>query len=264
METNVPNDADSTTQPAPSSVQNKPDTKTEQSEKPTVKTERKKTSKKVAKSKKVTKSKTDTTESKPELATSSEKPELSSSDSLSVKTPIQEKEHTTTEKSENSQQPEKKTYREGRTRNRKTRNQQNRPAPAQQQSSELDNKLISERAWKIFLGEVNEDGVTLIDDKLARELSKRCFRLAEIFSEFEASRTPRNSAPPRHPKQQHRDTNNVDTDNSPAANENEMTKSSDDKEVPLPQSDSKLATVSSEKTELIEKSTEKSQDSEEN
>ena len=38
-------------------------------------------------------------------------------------------------------------------------------------------------AWKIYLSEVSEEGVALIGDNDAKDLSRRCFRLAEIFLE---------------------------------------------------------------------------------
>jgi hypothetical protein len=44
-------------------------------------------------------------------------------------------------------------------------------------------EVLAKKAWKIFLAEVSEEGVALISDHDARELSKRCFRLAEIFIE---------------------------------------------------------------------------------
>ncbi len=60
------------------------------------------------------------------------------------------------------------------------------PASAQRQAppnASLDSEEVAKRAWKIFLAEVSEEGVALIRDQDARELSKRCFRLAEIFIE---------------------------------------------------------------------------------
>ncbi len=45
----------------------------------------------------------------------------------------------------------------------------------------VNQEQLAKRAWKIFLAEVSEEGVSLISDQDARELSKRCFRLAEIF-----------------------------------------------------------------------------------
>jgi hypothetical protein len=55
----------------------------------------------------------------------------------------------------------------------------------QQQKSrpKLDADKVAKNAWKIFLAEVSEEGVALIGDNDARELARRCFRLAEIFLE---------------------------------------------------------------------------------
>ena len=49
----------------------------------------------------------------------------------------------------------------------------------------VDPEKVANKAWKIYLAEVSEEGVALIADNDARELSRRCFRLAEIFLEEE-------------------------------------------------------------------------------
>lgn len=65
------------------------------------------------------------------------------------------------------------------------------PPPPRQQihRPKLDPAALARRAWKIFLAEVSEEGVVLINDQDARELTRRCFRLAEIFLEEEARRS---------------------------------------------------------------------------
>ena len=58
------------------------------------------------------------------------------------------------------------------------------PAPRHPQPRpKLDSELVAKLAWKIYLAEVSEEGVALIGDNDAKELSRRCFRLAEIFME---------------------------------------------------------------------------------
>jgi hypothetical protein len=52
----------------------------------------------------------------------------------------------------------------------------------------LDADQLARKAWKIFLSEVSEEGLALIDDQDAREISRRSFRLAEIFLEEAARR----------------------------------------------------------------------------
>ncbi|QJE98498.1 hypothetical protein [Luteolibacter luteus] len=52
----------------------------------------------------------------------------------------------------------------------------------------LDPEQVAKKAWKIFQAEVGEEGLALIDDHDAREISRRCFRLAEIFLEEAARR----------------------------------------------------------------------------
>ena len=53
----------------------------------------------------------------------------------------------------------------------------------------LDSEAVAKLAWKIYLAEVSEEGVALIGDSDAKELSHRCFRLAEIFMEEQARRS---------------------------------------------------------------------------
>ncbi|MGA0853652.1 MAG: hypothetical protein ACO3RK_02425 [Luteolibacter sp.] len=50
----------------------------------------------------------------------------------------------------------------------------------------VDPEQLEKFAWKIYLAEVSEEGVALVGDHDARELSRRCFRLAEIFLEEQA------------------------------------------------------------------------------
>lgn len=52
----------------------------------------------------------------------------------------------------------------------------------------VDPALLTKMAWKIFLAEVSEEGVALISDNDAKDLSRRCFRLAEIFVEEQSRR----------------------------------------------------------------------------
>lgn len=68
------------------------------------------------------------------------------------------------------------------------------PRPAQPQPQQaprvpLDLEEVSKKAWKIFLSEVSEEGLALIGDNDARDLTRRSFRLAEIFLEEKARRT---------------------------------------------------------------------------
>ncbi|MCX6876339.1 MAG: hypothetical protein NTW21_21400 [Verrucomicrobia bacterium] len=58
------------------------------------------------------------------------------------------------------------------------------PPPRKQ----VDPEALARKAWKIFLAEVSEEGVALIGDQDARELARRCFRLAEIFIEEQTRR----------------------------------------------------------------------------
>lgn len=67
---------------------------------------------------------------------------------------------------------------------------QSQPQRQQHQAPrpKLDSELLAKFAWKIYLSEVSEEGVALVGDNDAKELSRRCFRLAEIFMEEQARR----------------------------------------------------------------------------
>jgi hypothetical protein len=62
------------------------------------------------------------------------------------------------------------------------------PQPQQQHRPKVDPELLTKMAWKIYLAEVSEEGVALIGDNDAKDLSRRCFRLAEIFIEEQTRR----------------------------------------------------------------------------
>lgn len=64
--------------------------------------------------------------------------------------------------------------------------QPSRPNPSPR--TKLDPELLAKFAWKIYLSEVSEEGVALVGDHDAKELTRRCFRLAEIFLEEQARR----------------------------------------------------------------------------
>ena len=75
-----------------------------------------------------------------------------------------------------------KQARRGRGRGRSRQDQPQQDDP----KVKLDSKTVTKRAWKIFLGEVNEEGLALIADKDARELARRSLRVAEIYCHEEA------------------------------------------------------------------------------
>lgn len=62
------------------------------------------------------------------------------------------------------------------------------PRPSQHNRPKVDPEKLAKLALKIYLAEVCEEGVALIGDSDAKELSRRCFRLAEIFIEEESRR----------------------------------------------------------------------------
>jgi hypothetical protein len=84
----------------------------------------------------------------------------------------------------NHDDAQRKQARRGRNRNR---NQNRQDQPQQEEPKvKLDAKKVAKRAWKIFLGEVTEEGLALVADKEARELARRSLRVAEIYSHEEA------------------------------------------------------------------------------
>jgi hypothetical protein len=66
--------------------------------------------------------------------------------------------------------------------------QRPRPQHPPQPRAKIDPELLTKMAWKIYLAEVSEEGVALIGDNDAKDLSRRCFRLAEIFIEEQTRR----------------------------------------------------------------------------
>jgi hypothetical protein len=62
------------------------------------------------------------------------------------------------------------------------------PVASSSPRPKLDTEQLAKFAWKIYLAEIGEEGVALIGDHDARELTRRCFRLAEIFLEEQSRR----------------------------------------------------------------------------
>jgi len=62
------------------------------------------------------------------------------------------------------------------------------PQPSHTPRVKIDPDVLATRAWKIYLSEVSEEGVALIGDTDAKELARRCFKLAEIFIEEQGRR----------------------------------------------------------------------------
>lgn len=47
----------------------------------------------------------------------------------------------------------------------------------------IDAKEAAEKAWEIYQGELEEEGVSLVDPRRAREVARRCLELAAVFCE---------------------------------------------------------------------------------
>lgn len=72
--------------------------------------------------------------------------------------------------------------------------------PQQYQPTQVDPDELNRRAWKIFLGEVTEEGLALMDDRTAAEASRRAFKVAEIFLLEAARHRPARPAAPAAPE----------------------------------------------------------------
>jgi len=59
-------------------------------------------------------------------------------------------------------------------------------ASVKKKAPKHDPEVLANFAWKIYLAEISEEGVALVDDKGAKELAKRCFALASIFLDEKA------------------------------------------------------------------------------
>lgn len=81
-----------------------------------------------------------------------------------------------------------------RNRNR-NREDNNRDQQQGQNTPKVDPDELNRRAWKIFLGEVTEEGLALMDDRTAAEASRRAFKVAEIFLLEAARHRPAPVAP---------------------------------------------------------------------
>jgi hypothetical protein len=77
-----------------------------------------------------------------------------------------------------------------RRRNRNRRGGENQPQQPQAAQPKVDPDELVRRAWKIYLGEVTEEGLALMDDRIAAEASRRAFRVAEIFLQEAARHKP--------------------------------------------------------------------------
>ncbi len=87
--------------------------------------------------------------------------------------------------------------RRNKRRRNKRRGNEGQPQPQPQQSPRIDPAELVRRAWKIYLGEVTEEGLALMDDRTAAEASRRAFRVAEIFlTEAARHQRPEPSAAP--------------------------------------------------------------------
>lgn len=80
-------------------------------------------------------------------------------------------------------------------RRRNRRGGQGDPASQQSALANVSVKKLHRRAWQIFLGEVTEEGLALMDDATARETARRAYRVTEFYL-LEAA---------RHDKRAHQD-----------------------------------------------------------
>jgi hypothetical protein len=70
-----------------------------------------------------------------------------------------------------------------RRRNRNRRGGGNREEGSAPKRPTIDLKEAAEKAWEIYQGELEEEGVSLVDPRRAREVARRCLELASVFCE---------------------------------------------------------------------------------
>lgn len=91
-------------------------------------------------------------------------------------------------------------------RKRRRRNKRGNQGEERQQAyvapRDISAKTLSKRAWKIFLGEVTEEGLALMDDNTSREVARRAFKVAEAFLIEEARRKQMGKEQPAQPQVQ--------------------------------------------------------------
>lgn len=87
-----------------------------------------------------------------------------------------------------------------RRRNRNRRGGDDRQPQQNGTAPRVDADELYRRAWKIFLGEVTEEGLALMDDRTAQEASRRAFRVAELFLQEAARHKPSADAPAEEPE----------------------------------------------------------------
>ncbi|WP_411827929.1 hypothetical protein [Luteolibacter sp. AS25] len=115
-----------------------------------------------------------------------EQEENAESDSQNHESPVNE-ETINLAPDSNEEKPNPQSQREG-GRRKQNQDRNNRSERPEKQRRRVDPDKVAKNAWKIFLAEVSEEGVALIGDNDARELARRCFRLASIFLEEEDRR----------------------------------------------------------------------------
>jgi len=81
--------------------------------------------------------------------------------------------------------PEEKSERDGRNNNRRSRgrNRGRGGDGSVQPRVEINPEKLSKKAWKIFVSEVTEEGLALLDDRALRDYARSSLNAARIFLE---------------------------------------------------------------------------------
>lgn len=77
----------------------------------------------------------------------------------------------------------------GGSRRRRSRGSSGPKPPKESGSHDHDSEKVAKYAWKIYLAEITEEGVTMVDDRTAKELARRCFELAVTFLDEQAKQS---------------------------------------------------------------------------
>lgn len=87
---------------------------------------------------------------------------------------------------EESEEPsgDEEERKEGRRRNRNRRGGKDREREeSPQKARKIDRDEAAAKAWEIYQGELEEEGVSLVDPRRARDVARRCLELATVFCE---------------------------------------------------------------------------------
>ena len=94
-----------------------------------------------------------------------------------------EKPQQSSDTSEEKSEEESEGKGEGRNRRGRNRRGGNNRDDSGAKGRPIDKDEAAAKAWEIYQGELEEEGVSLVDSRRAREVARRCLELATVFCE---------------------------------------------------------------------------------